>query len=119
LSAAVPVTIQVTGTVVEPPAQPSTISGLQATYDGPIQRGDKISFVASVKTGSDVQFAWDFGDGATAEGATPSHIYAASGEYSVTVTASNSLGSEATTIQVTVLPVASTQQQLFTPFIVR
>jgi PKD repeat protein len=33
-----------------------------------------------------IQYTWDFGDGATAEGPTPSHVYATPGAYLVTLT---------------------------------
>ena len=37
-------------------------------------------------------YAWDFGDGATATGPTPSHAYASAGTYPVTLTVTDNLG---------------------------
>jgi glucose/arabinose dehydrogenase/PKD repeat protein len=42
--------------------------------------------------GDALTYAWDFGDGGTASGATPSHIYAANGVYSATLTVHDSRG---------------------------
>ena len=37
-------------------------------------------------------YSWDFGDGGTATGASPSHTFAAAGTYTVTVTATDEYG---------------------------
>jgi subtilisin family serine protease len=42
--------------------------------------------------GSVASYAWDFGDGATASGATAAHTYAAAGTYAVTLTVTDNLG---------------------------
>ena len=47
--------------------------------------------------GAPLTFAWDFGDGSTGSGDRPSHAYAATGHYSVTLTVSN--GVETSTAQ--------------------
>ncbi len=65
-----------------------------------------VSFDASASTDSDasiVSYAWDFGDGATAQGATASHTYATAGTYLARVTVTDSLGlSDTATATVTV-----------------
>lgn len=41
-------------------------------------------------------YSWDFGDGNSSEEENPTHIYAAGGDYDVTLTASNAAGTSAT-----------------------
>ncbi len=51
-----------------------------------------------------ISYAWDFGDGATATGATPSHTYAASGTHTATVAVTDDEGGTDTfTMTVTAL----------------
>ena len=45
--------------------------------------------------GSVVSYSWDFGDGSSGAGATPSHGYAAPGRYSVTLTVKDNRGATA------------------------
>lgn len=47
--------------------------------------------------GSDLTYAWDFGDGSTSTTKSPSHIYNASGTYTVKLTVSNSYGNNTVT----------------------
>ncbi|MGH2538398.1 MAG: M14 family zinc carboxypeptidase [Candidatus Promineifilaceae bacterium] len=55
----------------------------------------------NTSTGSELTFAWDFGDGGpVVTDTSPSHAYAAAGLYTVTLTATNSLGSDVATGQV-------------------
>jgi PKD repeat protein len=55
--------------------------------------------------GTVVSWDWDFGDGTTASGVTPSHTYALSGTYDVALTVTDNTGaSQTTTIPVTVIP---------------
>ena len=48
-------------------------------------------------TGSPTSWAWTFGDGGTSTARNPSHQFADAGTYTVTLTATNSLGSDAET----------------------
>ena len=49
-----------------------------------------------------MSYAWDFGDGNSDEGPLLAHSYDAPGVYTVTLTASNSLGSQQTSTMITV-----------------
>jgi chitodextrinase len=55
---------------------------------------------------------WDFGDGATATGLTATHAYAKAGNYTVSFTATNPVGSDARTAPVTVNPTGKGVQVL-------
>ena len=52
--------------------------------------GDDLPFSVAASTLEEpvLTYVWDFGDGVTASGATPSHTYTAPGTYSVQVKAS-------------------------------
>lgn len=58
-----------------------------------------------LSTGTPTSWAWSFGDGGTATTANPSHTYAASGSYTVTLIVTNACGSDTTTQAVTVTSV--------------
>lgn len=63
------------------------------------QQGVPLAFDASASSDPDgdaLTFAWDFGDGSTAAGATPQHAFEASGLYTVTLTATDARGAVAT-----------------------
>ena len=79
------------------------ISGLNATNDGPTALGQATTFTATVSSGSDVSYDWDFGDQSSGSGAVVTHSYAAAGNYTAVVTASNTLGSESTSTAITVM----------------
>jgi PKD repeat protein len=75
------------------------IANLAAANDGPNALGTATQLTATISSGSNVTYEWDFGDGSKATGAVVSHQYAAPGTYTAEVSASNSLGQEtATTI---------------------
>jgi PKD repeat protein len=52
--------------------------------------------VPTDSNGLPLTYLWDFGDGATAAGATAKHVYAAPGAYTVTLTVTNSVGGVST-----------------------
>jgi PKD repeat protein len=59
-------------------------------------------------------YEWDFGDGATGTGLTTSHTFAAAGDYDVTLTVTDDLGSTAkTTVEVTVVRDPSVARDAF------
>jgi PKD repeat protein len=73
----------------------SSCSALSCSFDGRDSTDD----------GSVVSYAWSFGDGATATGATVDHPYAGSGDYEVTLTVTDDAG--VTSSATSVVPVAA------------
>lgn len=63
---------------------------------------DTVSF-SDQSTENPTSWLWDFGDGSTSTLQNPTHIYTASGTYSVTLVATNSLGSDTTSAILTVI----------------
>jgi PKD repeat protein len=54
--------------------------------------GSPVSFTGTASTGGISTYAWNFGDGATGAGASPSHTYARAGTYTVTLTVTDASG---------------------------
>lgn len=67
---------------------PPTCQALSCIFDGS---------ASSDTDGSVVDYAWDFGDGSTAHGMTPSHSYGADGDYSVRLTVTDDDGDTGST----------------------
>ena len=82
----------------------TAISGLTAQNDSPTELHMATHFSATVETGTNVSFVWDFGDGVAATGAVVSHTFASAGSFIVSATASN-----ATSIKVVTTVVSITQ----------
>ena len=61
-----------------------------------INEGEEISF-SDLSTNSPSTWNWDFGDGSTSDLQNPTHIYNASGTYTVTLIVSNEFGADAIT----------------------
>jgi PKD repeat protein len=78
------------------------ITGLSVKTDAPTVLGQVTSFTATLVTGSNVSYSWDFGDGTSASGATVANTFAAAGTYTATVIATNSLGSAQAQVLVTI-----------------
>ncbi|MCB0150572.1 MAG: PKD domain-containing protein, partial [Caldilineaceae bacterium] len=70
------------------------------------------AFTATITTGTNVTYQWNFGDNsALGSGANTSHTYAAVGTYTAIVTATNNLGSASKSVVVTVRDVPITGLQ--------
>jgi PKD repeat protein len=83
------------------------IRGVSVLSSSPTPLGNTTFFTASVDSGSNVLYSWDFGDGsASASGVNPVHVYTEPGVYTVTVTVTNSRGSERITLTIRVTAVA-------------
>jgi PKD repeat protein len=112
-----PVTLTLTNTVSQAvltgsmTIQDVAISGLSVQVNSPIQVDQELVFTPSVQAGTNVAYAWDFGDGAQGSGAPLPHLYPAVGEYTLTLTATNGVGQVAvgTLISVTDIPIQSLQ----------
>jgi len=83
------------------------ISGLGASNNSPTTLGNSTTLCASVSTGTNVSFAWDFGDGATSSTTSNClfHQYATVGTFSASVIASNSINQQETSTNVTILDI--------------
>ncbi|NIS79780.1 MAG: PKD domain-containing protein, partial [Anaerolineales bacterium] len=77
------------------------------TYSPPSPlEGDPVAFDASSSTGYDqpLSYGWDFGDGSSGEGVSPTHTYAQDGDYLVTLTVTDADGdSDSTSLTITVI----------------
>ena len=69
------------------------IAGLDASHSGSTPVGQAALFTATTQAGSNIDFAWDFGDSQTGNGGQTFHIYQIAGTYHVTVTATNDTAS--------------------------
>ena len=75
--------------------------------------GQTVTFDASTTTDegaacTSCAFVWDFGDSTTGTGRVVTHVYGAAGTYTVTLTATDSLGSSSTPVTHTVTVAATT-----------
>ena len=96
------VTATQTITIIDTP-----IAGLVATSDSPTLLSSPTTLTAAITAGTNVTFAWRFGDGGEdGLGAVVTHTYALPGVYTATVTAANSASeASAVTVVVVVRPV--------------
>ncbi len=62
-----------------------------------------VSFNAGASTGSIDAYVWDFGDGGTGSGLTPSHTYLSPGLYTVTLRTENAVQHDTATLRITVV----------------
>ncbi len=66
---------------------PPVFTSSPTAVPNPATAGKAVQFTANAADTLAVHYAWDFGDGATACGATVSHVFSTDGNYSVTIIA--------------------------------
>lgn len=71
---------------------PPRLTGLHIPQSG--VAGTPLNFSATAEDLGDLTYAWDFGDGSGAEGATASHAYGTTGTFEVRLTARDASGAE-------------------------
>jgi len=83
------------------PAEPS--AGFVYSPEGPVVN-ETVTFSNTTTGVAPFTFAWDFGDGATSTDESPTHAYGAAGTYTVTLTATNAVGTDNEAQDITVVP---------------
>ena len=102
-------TVTATNSVSEIPATTSVsiidvvITGLKASNDSPTKVGHGTLLWASIGSGTNVNYTWDFGDGTTGIGWTATHTYPDIGNYTATVTSTNSVSQISATTAVMIV----------------
>jgi PKD repeat protein len=80
-----------TTAVIDPDEAPTAVSG--GPYAGTVNEAVNFDGSGSFDPdGTVVGYAWDFGDGTTGTGANPTHAYAATGDFIVTLTVTDDFG---------------------------
>jgi hypothetical protein len=92
----------------------TAISGLTADNNGPTFLGTATQLTATITSGSNVTYEWDFGDGDSDTGAVVSHEYTAPGTYTAEVTATNPVSQDNATTNVQVI-----KSKVFIPLLVK
>jgi uncharacterized repeat protein (TIGR01451 family) len=104
-------TASITTTIADIP-----ISGLVATNNSPTVIGHPTTFQATITTGSNVTYAWNFGDGTAPVSGNPvAHTYAMTGTYTAIVTATNSVSVMTATTRAIVIPL----YKIYMPMVMR
>ncbi len=59
--------------------------------------GELVTFINNSTGGDPLTYEWDFGDGETSQQSTPTHVYDAPGDYTITLTVTNPWGESTAT----------------------
>lgn len=94
---------QSTTVTVERPPEPPRIASVRTTPDS-ITVGTPVQFSSAATGSGSLTYNWNFGDGASATGSSPTHTYNSPGKYSARLRVSNEAGSEFRTAIVRVAP---------------
>lgn len=78
------------------------IADLAALHSGPSTVNNAVVFTATLTSGSNVTYTWDFGDNSGSIGTPVTHTYQAIGNYTATLTATNSISQVATAVEITI-----------------
>lgn len=92
---------------------PAPVASFTWTPQAP-KAGDNVSFT-DTSTGNPTSWTWNFGDNQTSTARNPSHIYTTAGTYTVTLTVTNSGGSNTTSRQINVSVAPPTVDFTFSP----
>jgi PKD repeat protein len=106
-ASSVTVTVHATGAAGAAVTQTATI---QIQGDRPVasftyQKGNtdlEVQFIDTSTAPGELTYSWNFGDGASATGSSPSHLYAAAGSYTVVLTVTAAGLSDTATARITV-----------------
>jgi hypothetical protein len=79
------------------------IQGLSAVNDSPTLLGETTGLTATITSGSNEFYNWDFGDGTNGSGAVVAHIYPEAGVFEAEVTAQNAVNSLTDNTYVTII----------------
>jgi hypothetical protein len=94
------------------------ISGISAVNNSPKFPGETVVFTATVSSGTNVSYTWDFGDGSVGSGASVTHVYTQAGSFTADVTASNSANSQSFSSPVTILSIGPSNR-MFLPVVTK
>ena len=83
--------------------QDAPITNLKATNDSPHDVNEAVTFTATIASGSNVSYTWDFGDGKSDKGRTVTHTYTDFGTFTATVKAENSNNTMTASTTVTII----------------
>ncbi|HUY75906.1 MAG TPA: PKD domain-containing protein [Ktedonobacterales bacterium] len=76
-------------------AYPRPVVSIGVASGAAIHIGDTVSFTATVGSGHDLSYNWDFGDNTTAVGEHVEHVFQQNGPTTVTLTATDPIGQSA------------------------
>ncbi|MCP4362410.1 MAG: PKD domain-containing protein, partial [Chloroflexi bacterium] len=94
------------------------IAGLDITLSSDtVAIGQSVTFTAVTTAGTNILYNWDFGDGQVDVGQVVMHQYNASGTYTATVTAVNSVSTISTTTIVNIED--AVQYEIYLPIILK
>lgn len=92
---------------VAPTAEFNTADVAQCLNDNEFIFNNTSNTGAAVQPSAPLSYLWDFGDGSTSTSMNPTKVYSVAGTYTVTLTTTNTYGSDVETMQVTVFDITA------------